>query len=179
MDLREIKEIRRQLGLTQAQLAEQAQVSQSLIAKIESGKLDPAYTNATKIFDALRRLSTRTEQTACAVMHSAIVSISPQATVKEAIEKLRKHGFSQLPVIDAHKVVGMISESSILAALLDGKKGKVEEVMSAAPPTVDADSPLSSFSPLLQHFQLVLVSRTGKPIGIITKSDLLGALYRR
>ena len=179
MDIREIREARRQLGLTQAQLAQHARVSQSLIAKIEAGKLDPAYSNATRIFEALSQLSTKREQTASAVMHSSIVSVLPHSSVKDAIEKLKKHEISQLPVIENHKVVGMISEAGILAALLDGKKGKVEEAMAAAPPTVDADSPLSSFTPLLQHFPLVLVAKQGKLIGIITKSDLLGALYRR
>jgi len=179
MDLREIKIIRKQPGLTQGELAKHAGVSQSLIAKVEAGALDPAYSNAQKLFGALRELSHTREQTAAQVMHAGIVSIPPAASVKEAVEKLKKHGFSQLPVIDSHKVVGMVSEATILSALLDGKKGRVEEVMSPAPPTVDAGSPLSSFSSLLQHFQMVLVSRQGRIGGIITKSDLLGALYHR
>ena len=38
-----ISKIRKQLGLTQIQLANLAGVSQSLIAKLESGRIDPSY----------------------------------------------------------------------------------------------------------------------------------------
>ncbi|MFQ5647816.1 MAG: helix-turn-helix transcriptional regulator, partial [Candidatus Aenigmatarchaeota archaeon] len=40
-EITEIRKIRKKLGLTQSQLAQEARVSQSLIAKIEAGKLDP------------------------------------------------------------------------------------------------------------------------------------------
>jgi predicted transcriptional regulator len=41
------------LGLTQGQLAKIAGVSQSFIAKIESGKIDPSYSKVKTIFDVL------------------------------------------------------------------------------------------------------------------------------
>ena len=53
VELEEIKEIRKKLGLTQSDLAKRAGVSQSLIAKVESGRLDPAYSNAQKLINAL------------------------------------------------------------------------------------------------------------------------------
>ena len=54
-DLRveKIGEIRRVLGLTQTELAKLSGVSQSLIAKIESRKIDPAYSKVIAIFEAL------------------------------------------------------------------------------------------------------------------------------
>ena len=55
-ELNEIKIIRKKYGLTQSKLANIANVSQSLIAKIESGRIDPTYSNAQKIFSALDTL---------------------------------------------------------------------------------------------------------------------------
>lgn len=51
--LEEIKQIRKKYNLTQSDLAKRSGVSQSLIAKIEAGRIDPTYSNAQKIFNAL------------------------------------------------------------------------------------------------------------------------------
>ena len=56
-ELSEIKKIRKNLGLTQTQLSKRANVSQSLIAKIESGKIDPTFTKTKKIFEHIKGLN--------------------------------------------------------------------------------------------------------------------------
>ena len=48
-ELEEIKKKRKLFGMTQADLAAECGVSQSLIAKLESGKIVPAYGKAKKI----------------------------------------------------------------------------------------------------------------------------------
>ena len=55
-ELSEVKVIRKKLGLTQGELAKAAGVSQSLIAKIESTKIDPTYSKVKLIFHALESL---------------------------------------------------------------------------------------------------------------------------
>ncbi|MDH5420035.1 MAG: helix-turn-helix domain-containing protein, partial [Candidatus Bathyarchaeota archaeon] len=59
--LEEVAKKRRILGLTQKQLAKLAGVSQSLIAKLESRKIDPSYTKVKAIFDVIERLEIKTE----------------------------------------------------------------------------------------------------------------------
>jgi len=51
-ELSEIKARRKQLGITQEELAELAEVSQSLIAKIENSSIIPTYDRVKRIFDA-------------------------------------------------------------------------------------------------------------------------------
>ena len=51
-----VKTIRKQIGVNQTELARAANVSQSIIARLESGKIDPSYTKMRKIFFALERL---------------------------------------------------------------------------------------------------------------------------
>ena len=61
-ELEEIKKIRKKLELTQTELADRAGVSQSLIAKIEAGRIDPTYSKTKKIFAALSDLEKRGDQ---------------------------------------------------------------------------------------------------------------------
>lgn len=178
MELEEIKKIRKKLGMTQTELANRAGVSQSLIAKIESGRIDPTYTKTKKIFTALSEMEKKEEIKAGQIMTNKIISISPNASIKEAIGKMKKSQISQLPVIDDSKLVGLVSESTILDALLNPKCKEVREVMQEAPPIISKATSVQVVSNLLRHYPMVAVSEEGKLIGLITKSDLLGKLYK-
>lgn len=177
-ELEEIKKIRKKLGMTQTGLANRAGVSQSLIAKIEAGRIDPTYTKTKKIFAALSELEKREEIKAEQLMTSRIISVAPDDSIKEAIAKMKKFQISQLPVIDTHKLVGLVSESTILDALLKSKATLVKEIMQEAPPIVSKTTSIQVVSNLLKYYPLVIVSEEGKLIGLITKSDLLGKLYK-
>jgi len=112
-------------------------------------------------------------------MTSKIISISPSASIKEAINKMKKSQISQLPVIDdSHKTIGLVSESTILDALLNSKGAIVKDVMQESPPIVAKTTSIQVVSSLLKHYPIVLVSEEGKLTGLITKSDLLGKLYK-
>ena len=177
-ELSEIKKIRKSLDLTQTDLAKKANVSQSLIAKIESGKIDPTFTKTKKIFQTLDDLGKKEEIKAQEVMNAKIISVSPDDDIKDSISKMKKFGISQMPVIEDHKAIGLISESILLDALI-GKKGKTAaDIMGEAPPTVSKTASIQVISSLLHHYPMVLVSDSGKLIGLITKADLLGKLYR-
>lgn len=177
-ELEEIKKIRKKLGLTQTELANRANVSQSLIAKIESGNIDPTYTKTRKIFAALSELEKKDEIKAEQLMTSRIISITPNAQIDEAISKMKKFDISQLPVIDNHKSIGMVSESIILDALTNSKGKLVRDVMQDSPPVVSKATSIQVISNLLRHYPVVLVSEEGKLVGLITKSDLLGKMYK-
>ena len=174
----EIKNIRKKLGLTQGELAKRSGVSQSLIAKIEARRLDPTYSNAMKIFEALRDLESKEELKANQIMNLKMDYILPESGIKEAIKKMKNHGYSQLPVIKDHKAVGMVSEADILNALLDNKGKIIEDIMESSPPVISSDTSISIVSNLLKFFQMVLVSKKGKLVGVITKTDLLEKMYR-
>lgn len=177
-ELEEIKKIRKKIGLTQTELANRAGVSQSLIAKIEAGRIDPTYTKTKKIFAALSELEKKDDIKAGQLMTTKLISVAPIDEIRETIAKMRKFQISQLPVIEEHKLIGMVSESTILEAMLNSKGTKVNEVMQEAPPIVSKTTSIQVVSNLLTHFPMVIVSEEGKLIGLITKSDLLGKLYK-
>lgn len=177
-DLSEIKKIRKSLGLTQSELAKKANVSQSLIAKIESSKIDPTFTKTKRIFDTLDLLQNKEEIKAEELMNKKIVSVAPSDTIKDSISQMKKFGISQMPVIDNAHVIGLISESTLLDALINKKDKKIEEIMEESPPTVSKNASVKVVSNLLKHYPIVLVSDSGKLTGLITKADLLARLYK-
>lgn len=177
-ELHEVKKIRKKLGMTQTELADRSGVSQSLIAKIESGRIDPTFTKANKIFAALSDLEKKEEIKAEQVMTSRIISVSPNTTIKDAIGKMKKSQISQVPVMDGNHLIGIVSESTILDALLKSKGQMVKDIMQEAPPIVSKKTSVQVISNLLRHYPMVAVSEEGKLIGLITKSDLLEKLYK-
>ena len=177
-ELEEIKEIRKKFGLTQGQLASRAGVSQSLIAKIEAGRLDPTHSKAKKIFEAIDSLGKKKELKAEKIMNKGIISVKPSDKIRDAIGKMKKSNISQMPVIEDHKSIGVVSESIILEALLNKKGDNVKDIMDDSAPVVSKNTNISVISNLLRFYPMVLVSDGGELKGIITKADLLGKIYK-
>ena len=182
-EIREIKEIRKKYGLTQAELARISNVSQSLIAKIESNVIDPAYSKVRQIFDAIEKLQQNKEMKAFEVMNQRIKCLNINDSLKDAIKIMKKYDISQLPVTNGRNsevVVGLISETIILEALMNktNPEEKIKEFMLESPPIISKDSTASMVGSLLRHSPLVIVKDKGKTIGVITKADLLGNVYK-
>jgi len=178
-DVEGIGKMRRQLGLTQKKLADLAGVSQSLIAKIESGSIDPAYSKVIQIKQALEQEQVKMKKAVPEIMTANIESVSPSDTLHKAVSLMRSKDISQLPVLDEGKCVGSLSDSMIvdlLASNKDPKGMKVREVMLDSFPVIPANSLADVAINLLHHYRAVLVEKNGKLAGIITRADLLKAI---
>jgi predicted transcriptional regulator len=177
--LQEIGRRRRLLGLSQKQLANFANVSQSMIAKIESSRISPSYLKTKAIFDTLESLERRNELKAKEICHGKITGVQSQDPVSKGVRVMRETGFSQLPVFSGNQVVGSLTEKLILEKLVsvprpeDVSRQPVEKIMEDAFPTVGEETPLSMVSAVLQYEPAVLVTKRGHVLGIITKADLL------
>jgi predicted transcriptional regulator len=177
--LEDIAKKRRTLGLKQAELAKLAGVSQSLVAKLESGKIDSSYTKVKMIFDVLDRLETKTKIQEEKVIPNEVIGIQKNEPIAKVVRLMKEHGYSQIPVLDGKQSVGSISEKTILRQILAGKdlaqlsKLPTEDIMEEAFPQVGEDAPLSLISSLLQTYSAVLVAKKGTVVGILTKADLL------
>ncbi len=176
-DIRRIKELRKKLGITQHQLAKMAGVSQSLVAKVEAGSIDPAYSKVKKIIEVLQREHYSKEKAAKEIMNAGVKTVSSSEPLSSAATKMRKYSISQMPVMQGKQVIGSISEQAILSNFsTDAKKiarMKVHDAMEEAFPTALLTTPISAIAYLLRHHSAVLVMQKGKIAGIITKADLL------
>lgn len=176
-ELKSVKERRRRLGMTQGQLAKSSGVSQSLIAKIESGRLDPSYSKAMAILSALERQQLSGEKKASDIMHRGVEALQSGEKLHAAALQMRKKNISQLPVVDGKRVIGSISEQTIVEQFSSGRKSiaglLVSEAMGEAFPSALPSTPISAIAALLRHSPAVLVMEKGEIAGIITKADLL------
>jgi len=116
------------------------------------------------------------------IMVSPIVFIGPKAYLKTAAMLMIKGGFSSLPVIDGEgDLIGIITKTDIVRAYSEHYSGvyRVGEIMSSPVITVN---PLHSVYRVGKIFEKYKISRVvvldgGKPIGIITKTDLTFRLF--
>jgi predicted transcriptional regulator len=178
-ELSEIKVMRKKFGLTQSELAKRANVSQSLIAKVEAGRIDPTYSKAQQIFEILNNLHEKAELKANDLMEKRIISAKPDESLQQAIKKMKEHNISQLPVIEDNKSIGIVSESILLDSLINQKNAsKVRELMMDAPPIVNKNTTAKAIYSLLQYSPIVLVSEHGKLCGVITKADIITRLAK-
>lgn len=181
-ELDEIKKKRKLFGMTQSELASECGVSQSLIAKLESGKIVPAYDKAKKIFDMLESMQKHTGLKAREIMSRNVVYAEENEAVSEVIGKMSKNGISQMPVMKKGSNIGTISERVLLEAMREGRdvsKLKAKEIMGGAMPSVNENSPSELISSMLEYAPAVIVKKEGRLEGIITKVDLLKAAVRR
>ena len=177
-EVEEIRRKRKSLGLTQKELATISGVSQSLIAKIESKKVNPSYAVVKRIFDSLERMEDEIRITAEKLLSSHVIFVKRSDRVEKAIKLMREHGYSQLPVFEGGRPVGSVSERMILDFISKGEelhellRKKVGEVMEDPFPVIAEKEPLSTILALLKNNHAILVSRKGRIVGIITKADL-------
>lgn len=178
----DIKKLRKKVGLTQTELAKLAGVSQSLIARIEKGTVDPRLSTLRRIIEAIKLVEMRAKKAKSAkdVMYSPVITIKSSDKVKKAIELMEEYAISQLPVVNDNGVpVGSITESTVLKKLLSGEpekilKLKVEEIMEESFPTITPSTNIKDIQQLiLKKYPAVLVMEKGKIVGIITKIDLI------
>lgn len=183
-EITDMKQRRKQLGLTQSQLAILSGVSQSLVTKVEAGKLVPSYANAKKLFDVLEARDLEDSVKASEIMSSRVVNVRPGAKVSSAIRLMHRNSISQMPVIEDGVVVGSFSEKAVVGKMQAGGNHaelgsmEVRGIMDEAMPIINHSAPLSLVSALLEHSQGVLVAKNGKIRGIVTKADLLGIMLK-
>jgi cystathionine beta-synthase len=116
-----------------------------------------------------------------------LVHTHPNETIAEAVAILQEYGVSQMPVVRAEppivaaEVAGSVSERTLLDALFTGVAhltDRVEDHMSPPLPTIGSSESARSAVAVLEDADAVLVHEDGKPVGVLTRQDLLAFLAR-
>ncbi|GAA4565889.1 cystathionine beta-synthase [Planotetraspora kaengkrachanensis] len=116
------------------------------------------------------------------------VHVHPHETVGTAISIMREYNVSQLPVMKeeppvmAAEVVGSIVERDLLEGLYRGKMRSEDPIdghMSAALPMIGSGEPVARAVEALEKADAAVVLGDGKPVGLLTRQDLLAFLAGR
>jgi cystathionine beta-synthase len=106
-----------------------------------------------------------------------LVSVSPSASVRQALNLMSTYGISQVPVIADDDGVGSVTEGPVIARALEDAQlleRAVADVMQPPFPVVDAALPAQRLTALLsRETQAALVRKEGRLVGIVTRYDVL------
>jgi cystathionine beta-synthase len=115
-----------------------------------------------------------------------LVTISAHQKVAEAIDVMERYSISQLPVVrdgevsSLADVIGSLQDRALLDRVFKNADALHEDVASAMQgplATVEADSSLDDIvTALTGGANAVVVAENGKPVGVVTRSDLLDYL---
>ena len=108
------------------------------------------------------------------------ISISPEASIQEAIELMKTHSIRHLPVVDGQeRLVGWVSDTELRGVFMASmiEELTVGDVMIADPITVSSSDVLEQAALLISKHKIggMPVLEDGKLVGIITVVDILEA----
>ncbi|MBW6392504.1 MULTISPECIES: CBS domain-containing protein [Halomonadaceae] len=135
------------------------------------------------------------------VMTPNVITVPPDADVREIARLLLENNISAVPVVDAEdKVLGIVSEGDLMRRVENGSEApkswwlktfftggnsaseyvktharKAHEIMTRDLITIGEDEPLHRVAKLLEkhHIKRVPVVRDGKLVGIVSRANLL------
>jgi cystathionine beta-synthase len=112
----------------------------------------------------------------------ATVTVGPDDALLVAYARMKVHDVSQLPVLDGARVVGIVDESDLLVAALDGParlRAAVKEVMTTKLRTVPLATPIRELLPLFDAGLVPIVMEGDELFGLVTRIDVVNHLRQR
>ena len=122
------------------------------------------------------------------IMTKDLITINLSNTLYTAEKRLRTHNVHHMPVVEGHKLIGLISLSDLKrlsfldAYSIEGTEDtatydmlSIEDIMIKNPVTVSSNTTIMEVAELLAHkkFHSLPVVDKGELVGIVTTTDLL------
>jgi CBS domain-containing protein len=117
-------------------------------------------------------------------MTTDVVTVHRENSIFDAIKKLVKHNITGLPVVNEDGIIcGIISEKDMLRLLCDENDigGKVKDYMTKEVVSFDHEADVIDIAQafLQKNFRRVPIVEKGRPVGIISKKDVIGYILRQ
>lgn len=120
---------------------------------------------------SIRRLRKLKKQDMPSIIHAV-----PTDTVRAALDQMRNHNFSQMPVLDGNNNLGSIRESSLLSSALKDNSfldRKINDIMEKPFPSVDESTNVEQCIPMLLQYQGLVLTNNNLAVGFITRHDVI------
>ncbi len=111
-----------------------------------------------------------------------LITARPSDRMTDVIGLMKEHNISQVPVVDpAGRLMGMVSEVELLQHMVQASHDHspnetIEDIINPQVVQVSADDSLESIMPKFVNGQVALVVEDERPVGILTKIDILDYL---
>jgi CBS domain-containing protein len=112
---------------------------------------------------------------------SSVATVDPTTTVKDLVATLAEHNVGALPVLDAGRLVGIVSERDVVRRLHLGGAGllqlRVSEIMSTSVTTCGPTDKIEDLARIMteRRFRHMPVVEQDALIGIVSIGDLVKA----
>jgi cystathionine beta-synthase len=105
------------------------------------------------------------------------VVVGPDDPLRTAFMRMLAADVSQLPVVSGDRIIGLVDESDMLGAVLEGSPSAfdlpVKDVMVTRLETISADAPIRELVPLFRRDLVAIVMDGNRFLGIATRLDLV------
>jgi cystathionine beta-synthase len=110
-----------------------------------------------------------------------VETASSSDTILAVVNKLKKFGISQLPVVDDGRLRGLIHESDLLKALVSGRTqdATIAEMIESDYATVTPQTKVELMKNVMNDAKVALVMDGPTIVGLVTKIDLIDFLATR
>lgn len=113
-----------------------------------------------------------------------LVDVRPQTRLADVAREMRQEDCDSVAVIDAGRLVGIITERDLVRAIADGvdpRQATANHVMTPNPATVATDEDVSIVALKMMRLgirHLPVVDASGSPVGLLSARNLVAVLDR-
>jgi cystathionine beta-synthase len=109
-----------------------------------------------------------------------LVTAKPTTLVREALEVMNRHEFSELPVVDDMGApCGNVRDTKLMARVMEDRAAldaPIQDLMEQPMPVLDAQTDVQDAIEQLKRYPYVLASEFGRTIGVVSRHDVLAYL---
>jgi cystathionine beta-synthase len=112
----------------------------------------------------------------------SVLTTKATAKVREVIDTLKRHGISQLPVLDGTKLRGLVQEVDLLRHLVHGSgtlDSTIADLVESDYATVTPATKVELLKGVLNDAKIAIVLDKDAVVGVVTKIDLIDFLARK
>jgi cystathionine beta-synthase len=112
----------------------------------------------------------------------SVVTVGPSDSLLTAFNRMRIADVSQVPVLEAGRLVGLLDESDLLVRMQEGGgsfRDPVQTAMSDRLETLQPNESLEAVRKVLDNGKVAIVMDDSQFVGLITRIDLLNYLRRK